>query len=323
MRNLPKKWLKWILQGLVLALILWGVRRTVLQAVEDLQGYSWQARYEWLALSGLLYLLGYLPAGWFWHRVLIRLGQRPPLLQTLRAYYIGHLGKYVPGKALVVVLRAGLLKGSGVEIAAASVGVFAETLTMMAVGSFLAALVIALQFSEHLWIVLVAIGLMILTGLPTLPPFFARLARLAGLGKIPEATLERLRYLDWTTLAGGWISIAAGWVCLAWSLWAVLRGLGVANLHPWSDLPVLLGCVTISVVAGFVSLVPGGLVIRELFLLELLTSSGVSEAQALVAATVARLVWLVAEVVLSGILYTMRPPTLREITTAEPPPSRS
>ena len=27
------------------------------------------------------------------------LGQRPPLLMAVRAYYLGHLGKYLPGKA--------------------------------------------------------------------------------------------------------------------------------------------------------------------------------------------------------------------------------
>ena len=61
----------------------------------------------WLAASGaVLYLLGAAvrrssgtaccgPWGRRW------------LAETLRAYYIGHLGKYVPGKAMVVILRTG------------------------------------------------------------------------------------------------------------------------------------------------------------------------------------------------------------------------
>ena len=46
-------------------------------------------------------------------RTLRVLGQSVSLPLALRAYYIGQLGKYVPGKALVVILRAGLVRGPG------------------------------------------------------------------------------------------------------------------------------------------------------------------------------------------------------------------
>ena len=77
--------------------------------------YSWDFDPGWLGLAGVLYLLGLLPAGLFWHRVLLVLGQDARLGETLRAYYIGHLGKYVPGKAMVVVIRAGLIRSHRVH----------------------------------------------------------------------------------------------------------------------------------------------------------------------------------------------------------------
>ena len=84
----------------------------------------------------MLYLVGLLPEGLFWQRALRAMGQEAPLGRTLRAYYIGHLGKYVPGKAMVVVLRTGLICGPGVDAGIAAASVFLETLTMMAVGAF-------------------------------------------------------------------------------------------------------------------------------------------------------------------------------------------
>ena len=91
----------------------------------------WQFDSWWLAASGGLYLLGTLCCGVFWHRTLRALGQPVSLPQALRAYYIGQLGKYVPGKAMVVILRAGLVRGQGSIPALAAVSVFLETLTMM------------------------------------------------------------------------------------------------------------------------------------------------------------------------------------------------
>ena len=70
----------------------------------------WHWQPGWLVAAGLIYLAGLLPFALFWFRVLRVLGQRPTLRETLRAYYIGHLGKYVPGKAMVVVMRTALIR---------------------------------------------------------------------------------------------------------------------------------------------------------------------------------------------------------------------
>ena len=104
---------------------------------------------KWLALSGGLYLLALLPEGLFWHWALKALGQDVGLLETLRAYYIGHLGKYVPGKAMVIVLRTGLIHSQRVDTSIAVASVFLETLTMMAVGACIAVPVLAIWFTHN------------------------------------------------------------------------------------------------------------------------------------------------------------------------------
>ena len=75
----------------------------------DLRQLDWQAleiRYHWLVLSVLLYLIGWGFSGFFWLRLLHRFGQRPATFTAFRAYYVGHLGKYVPGKALAFLSSA-------------------------------------------------------------------------------------------------------------------------------------------------------------------------------------------------------------------------
>jgi uncharacterized membrane protein YbhN (UPF0104 family) len=87
------------------------------------------------------------------------------------------------------------------------------------------------------------------------------------------------------------------------SLRATLRAVGTEKLHPLGgDLPLLVSAVALAVVAGFASLLPGGLGVRDALLVQLLAPA-CGEAVALVAAVLLRLVWLVSEVAACGILY--------------------
>src|SRR5687767_13973789 len=148
-RRRRKKWLVAALKLAVVLLLAWAIRRTLADAWNELAAAPFVIRPEWLVAAGILYLIGLLPCGWFWHRVLVRLGQSPGWLASQRAYFIGHLGKYVPGKALVVVLRAGLVRSDPVDGTVSAASVFIETLTQMAVGAFVAAAILVALFSEQ------------------------------------------------------------------------------------------------------------------------------------------------------------------------------
>ncbi len=294
----------------ILVLVLWAVGDTLRKAAGELSGYDWSLRWGWLAAAGLIYLVGLLPAGIFWWHVLRVLGQPVALGEALRAYYIGHLGKYVPGKAMVVVLRAGLVRGRGVNRAVAAAGVFFETLTMMAVGAFLAAAILACWFRGHADLLAAALGLMVVAGLPTVPAVFRFLVRLARVARSDPRTQTKLQSLGAGTLAVGWVLMTASWVILALSLWATLEALGVEGLRPLVHLPYYTAAVSLAMVAGFLSLIPGGLGVRDMILAELMvpyfalvTCPLEPAAAAVASAAVLRVVWLVSELVLSAILY--------------------
>src|SRR5262249_57797160 len=71
------------------------------------------------------------------------LGPVPPWGMTLRAYYVGHLGKYLPGKAWALLLRADLVRPGGVRPGLAGLTAFYEVLTTMAAGALVAAVLFA------------------------------------------------------------------------------------------------------------------------------------------------------------------------------------
>ena len=306
----PWRWLFRAVKVLICLLVAWGIWSSVVNALHEIDrhGFSFkEIRAGWLVLSGTLYLVALLPMGLYWHCVLTTMGQRPRLPHTLRAYYIGHLGKYVPGKALVVVLRTALVGGSRVDRTIAAVSVFVETLMQMSVGSAVAAAIIGLRFRHHWPLLIAAIGLMVAAGLPTLPPVFRYLAKvLRRLGAAGDVD-RHAEAVDTRMFLYGWLAAGCCWFVMGLSLWSTIKAMPVAHTQMPGDLEtylLLTATVALAVVAGFLSLLPGGIGIRELVLIPLIGHEmQLGIALALVSAVTLRLIWILSEVVLSIILY--------------------
>ncbi len=301
-----RRWAKWIklsIRVLVLSLVAWGIWRTISKAGGDLPTYgvSWgDVHVKWTIIAGLFYIAGLMPCWIFWHRTLRAMGQDPRWRETLRAFWIGHLGKYVPGKAMVVVLRTGLVFSDRVNKTVAATSVFVETLTMMAVGAFVASSIL-LMISDNLWLTLLAIGLMVGAGVPTLPPIFRRVVRMLRVDKANPQIESAIAGVDFPLMAVGWVTICLGWCLLGVSLWATLQALPGSE-PTWSDIPLLTATVGLAMVAGFLSLIPGGLGVRDWILVELLAPHfGVGTA--LASAILLRVIWLLSELLVSAILY--------------------
>jgi uncharacterized membrane protein YbhN (UPF0104 family) len=199
-----------------------------------------------------------------------------------------------------------------------------ETLTMMAVGAFLAAALSAFLLRSRPELAAVALVVAIAVVIPTLPPVTRWLVRLSarrqqpitkndsGLDAVgpsieqhasPEQQVElNVSGLNLPLLIEGWLASALCWLFLGMSLWATLHAIGVADINLIEKLPNLVAAVALAVVAGFVSMLPGGLGVRDLALIQLLSET-CEPADALVAAVLVRLVWLVSESAACVILY--------------------
>ncbi len=292
-------------------IVAWGVSGTVRGASAKLSEHEWHVQPAWLVFSGLLYAFGLVPMGWFWNRTLFALGFMPPFPATLRAYFLGHLGKYVPGKAMSVILRVATVRRWVPSMRAALSSALVETLTMMAVGGLLAGVISALVLPVEPIVTLAAFAMACVAGVPVLPPVFRRLASLGisqppgndGEDAIPASDFEqRLAQVDYRLLASGCGSAIVCWLFAGLSLWATVRAIGIVSLSPLHDLPLFVAAAAFSVVAGFLSQLPAGLGVRDGLLIKILVPA-CGDVNAIVVAVLLRVVWLVSELAVCGILY--------------------
>lgn len=338
-----KRWFRWLAQLVALLLVAWGIAHSARQAsrqlaqqqsqlnaqADELESQAasattpaqsaeligqatqlrdrarnfWHASPLWLTLAGVSYALGTLCAGWFWRTSLARLAQPAPLGKTLYAYCLGHLGKYFPGKAMVIILRVGVLAPLGVLKVATTMTVFLETLTMMAVGSAWAAICLVWLQLDVRW-TLLALGLMVITFLPTLPPLLREVLRRTQRGIEPHLMNAWLARIDWRLLGVGWSAMTITWLANGLSLACVLIACPAAEFSgaSWPTIAASsLGACAMAVVLGFVSFLPGGAGVREVVLSTMLAPI-VGPVAALAAAVWIRVVWLVTEVVLAIVL---------------------
>jgi glycosyltransferase 2 family protein len=312
-----------IVKSAVTLVVLWAVGRHALRTWNDLRDHSLAIRFEpgWLIGSGLLYLAGLLAYGRFYERVL-RASSTPVLvLPALRAYLVSHLGKYVPGKAMVVVIRTAMMVPYGARASTAAIATFYETLVMMAAGGLIAAAGFVVAPGSHqvgltipgwghvelpLYVFAAASGLGIgwTFLILVLPNVFGRLAGLVSL-PIPGVGPDAMPRITGPLLGAGLLWSSGGWVLLGMSQLAVVRAFDPARMGLWAAVnlaPAIFASVALATVAGFlVAVLPGGLGVREGVLMSLLAPA-IGTDQAVIASLLLRLVWVAAELVAAAIL---------------------
>jgi uncharacterized membrane protein YbhN (UPF0104 family) len=318
--------IKTLVRLVVAGLVIWGIWYTVEKALASLREENYSLSEltrldpRWLAASAGFYLGAMWPSCLFWRKVLQAMGQEPELRPLIRAYFIGHLGKYVPGKAMVVLLRTGLVRGPKVDTTVAVVSVFVETLTLMAVGAFFAMGLVAVLFRDHLALLILGAAVTLGAGVPMLPPVFRRLVMLLQMKRLNPQIEQAVRGLDWRVTLWGWGLMLIAWCLMALSLWSVIKSIPAAEVHP-AQLPAVGAAVALAMVAGFVSFVPGGLGVREVVVIPLLAPL-YGNVVALVSAILLRLVWLLAEVAISGVVYLIPAPPNSQLSP-EPDPCKT
>ena len=314
---------KWVLFALVVAF----VSRKAWQLWREGDVGSVTIHGPWLLASGGLYLVGWLPSMFFWHRLIHQLGGTSSRLDVARSFFAGHLGKYVPGKASVLLIRAGLLADRGCRPGVAALTSTYETLVCMGVGAAVGLTLAPLVWPrrvidtlpavvhpafEHPW----AFGLSVVAACVILVPGVARVLGLIALKltrPVPSVAPSpltppcdqesddainsqplpiRSRFLL------GWCFVfVTTWLLHGLSLGCVLRAVGVTS--PWSDWLTLTGDVSSASFLGFLAIfAPGGLGVREGVLIGLLEKPpGITASQAVAATVLLRGVWLTAEIV--------------------------
>ncbi len=301
-----------IAKWLLLAVVLVAVVRQGWKLGEQVDWAQITLRPGWLILSTLLYVAGWFPAVWFWRELLREVAGPVSWFEVSKAYFCGHLGKYVPGKAGVIFIRAGMLRAHGVPVGPGALSAGYETLASMAAGAAVGAALLPFAVSpETLDKILVWIpgG----RAVPGLFSFLVLIGCLFGVGimsRLFHRILQKMVPAEgagpiqcWSTQPSwlAFVLLVAGWWIHGLSMGCTIQALSPDPIS-WSDWPRWTAATSLSIVLGFLALFsPGGLGVREWILMEILEPE--LGPLALVATVLSRIIWLVGECGAAGILY--------------------
>lgn len=233
----------------------------------------------YLAVAFVVAALGMLTIAIGWRRSLLALGGRVSIREALRQYFIGELGKYVPGGVWTVVGRGELARSSGLS----RVSSYGATLVSIAI-AYLAAIVtagatvlIADVGDQGSWVALTP--LLVPIAILTLHPRAIRLGLdlVSRLGRRPSG----LELPSWVTGIRLMLLHVPAWIAIGIATWLVALSLDATT----PDLANILFATAISWVAGLLAIpVPGGIGVREAVFVAVattLSSAGVAAAVAI------------------------------------------
>lgn len=252
-----------------------------------------EAQPAWIVAAAVLAAVGMAAIAVPWRRALHLLGGELTQADTIARYFLGELGKYLPGGLWPVVGRGELARRAGVARLAAYGSVALSLAALYLAAMFLAvAGAPAILASDrdgggsdatrYLWaLALLPVGLILL--------HHAVLARLRSLG---ETLLRRTisaevpRWRDSLTLVACYVP---AWLLIGTATWAIARGLG--QDVGWLD---VAPAAILSWIVGFVLVpVPGGVGVREAAFVA--AAGALAPGVAAAVAVVARLVFIAVD----------------------------
>lgn len=292
-----------------------------------------------IILAAMFYAIGLLPPACVLHGALRGFHVPCSLMRATAAQLLGHAGKYIPGKAMVVVLRVSAVVSTSntaslpavmgdtpsrqLLIGRATTCVFFETLLMMSVGGALAG---CLMWSTPLpqWVKWAASLMAVAACIPTLPPVMRRVIALVSkrrdrsrsvesaggatggeAGSDPSthastAAADVSSAITWPRLMSGWAWSLLSWCLIGLSFACVMKAIPAYNGLPIGHelLTVATAAISLGMVLGFASLLPGGAGVREWVTLIVL-GTVTDPTHALLCVITARILFIVVESILA------------------------
>jgi len=288
--------LGFVLAGLGAAFVAWSLADEWGRVLEATTG----ARPLWLGAGFVFGMAGIVHLGLGWRRALELLGFPCSRRDALRWYFVGQLGKYVPGGVWAVVGSAELAAGEGASRARA----YGAMLLALGCGYLAGILAVAglLPFEVGLLQGLPTVGFLLV-----LIPLGVLAVHPAVLGYVLEFTRRVSRWpIELEVPRWGSSLRLVGWHLPAWlglglATWCVARALE----GPVPVVNIMLAGILAWVVGFLVVPAPGGLGVREAVFTVAATS--LSSGMAAAVAVVARVVFVMVDVAGAGLVLLARP----------------
>lgn len=231
---------------------------------------------------------------WFsflsWRALLADFGSAVPLTGAMRIFFVGQLGKYVPGKVWPILAQMRLGRAHRVPGRTSAAAAAIVTLITLGAGLLVTAITLpvlgANALSRYWWTLLALPLALLVLWPPVLNGLLARLMRLARREPMPQP------------LTGAGVARAVGWALVMWLCYGVHLWILLGASQPLT--PGLLvrsvGAFAGSWAIGFLLLLaPAGLGPREVALVVML-GGAVAQPVALVAALISRLLLTIADI---------------------------
>ena len=291
--------------AIVICFLVLALHRAWLELQQSPGEWDWnRVGWGWLVAGVLASMAALIPLAIAWLQILWDFGMPVPWRFGAFVYCLGQLGKYVPGKAMVILLRAGHLHRQGFPVRPSVLSIFMETVTNFATGALLGAVLIqSMQPPRWLfWSAMVCIPFAILGLMPH--PFRSIIARISRsrLGTMPA---EISQAVDGHLMARTCSWCLVSWLFQGTALWFFLLGLDSnPDLVSWRSWLVCITSASLGGLAGFIAMVPGGAGVRELAVMWIMTSI-VPAPIAILSAIVSRLGSMLAEVLLLALSWSV------------------
>lgn len=291
------------------------VVRTLLRDREDLEEAARGASPAWLALALVLATLAMVAMAVPWHRAIRLLSDSLPVPQVVARYFVGELGKYVPGGIWPVLGRGELAARWGVGRGAAYGSVALSLVALYLANALVVTLSLPLLVGGDDGASPAWAGLLLLVGILALNP-----AVVGGLLALARRLLRRpldLPIPSWGQAVGLVLGYVPAWLAVGGGTWAVARA-----LDPGAPVLETAAAAVLSWLVGFVLVpVPGGVGVREA---AFVAASGLDPGVAAAVAVIARVLFVAVDVVgaAAGSLYLgrRRRSAGADVVLAEPTP---
>jgi len=123
-----------LLRHILFLLVVLTICLYIMKNVEEIRHYSFNLEWGALIASFLLLFISYLIMLVIWQKLSMSFGLHVPVLRAAKALYLSHLGKYVPGKITILLIR--LEAYHGYSRTTVAVATFVEYFCMLASTSF-------------------------------------------------------------------------------------------------------------------------------------------------------------------------------------------
>lgn len=307
--------LRWLQHPVVRIALLaiagsWIVREFAGQWEEVRQSArSIDVQWPWVLLASAIVVGVYAMLIQSWRMLLAGWGGHLAYRDAVRIWTIANLGRWIPGKLWSVGALSMLASETGVSGVAAAGAALLGTLLNLGAGFGIMALTGAggLDVIHPLLRTTAAtVGVMFIVGvllLPRfLPPLLTRFATWRGLPAPPAQLPARTLWLAVTINAASWVGYGIAFACFSRAVSPAVSG------NP----ALFIAVFSASYLVGYLFLIsPGGLGVREVVLVGLLTAIGAADSGDAAILSVTSRVWLTVLEVLPGLISLMVAPARR------------